>query len=104
MPCSTLGWSSTWRAVRRSGSVAFKPNEPTRVKLELQDVLHTFQPGHRIMFQVQSTWFPLIDRNPQKYVDNIYLADDKDFIKATQRVYRAKQHPSCVHLLVLPTE
>jgi putative CocE/NonD family hydrolase len=82
----------------------FKPNEPTRVKLELQDVLHTFQPGHRIMIQVQSTWFPLVDRNPQKYVDNIYLADDKDFIKATQRVYRSKQHPSCVHVQHLPRE
>jgi putative CocE/NonD family hydrolase len=82
----------------------FVSNQPTRIKLELLDVMHTFQPGHRIMFQVQSTWFPLVDRNPQKFVENIYLADDKDFTKATQRVYRSKQHPSCVHIEVLPRE
>jgi putative CocE/NonD family hydrolase len=82
----------------------FTPNEPARVVLELQDVLHTFPAGHRIMVQVQSTWFPLVDRNPQKCVPNIYLADDKDFIKATQRVYRSKQHPSQLKVGVLPPE
>lgn len=65
----------------------FVPNEETNVRFRLQDVLHTFKKGHRIMIQVQSTWFPLIDRNPQKYVDNIYKADDSDFIKATHKVY-----------------
>jgi putative CocE/NonD family hydrolase len=82
----------------------FVPGEPTRVRLELQDVLHTFAPGHRIMVQVQSTWFPLVDRNPQKFVPNIFLADDKDFIKATQRVYRSRQQPSCLHVGVLPAD
>ena len=72
----------------------FVPNAPTRVTFELQDVLHTFPPGHRIMVQVQSTWFPFIDRNPQKYVDNIFLADEDDFIKATQRVYHSRLHPT----------
>ena len=72
----------------------FVPDQPTRVTLPLQDVLHTFQSGHRLMVQIQSTWFPFIDRNPQKYVDNIYLADENDFIKATQRVYRSKEHPT----------
>jgi putative CocE/NonD family hydrolase len=72
----------------------FVPGKPTRVTLPLQDILHTFQSGHRLMVQIQSTWFPFIDRNPQKYVDNIYLADENDFIKATQRVYRSKEHPT----------
>ena len=66
----------------------FVPDEPTNVRFELQDVLHTFGRGHRIMMQIQSTWFPMVDRNPQKYVDNIFEADESDFIKATQRVYR----------------
>ena len=79
----------------------FVPDEPTRVAFELQDVLHTFQKEHRIMVQVQSTWFPLIDRNPQKYVDNIFLADEKDFIKATQRVYRSRKHPTHLRVGVL---
>jgi putative CocE/NonD family hydrolase len=80
----------------------FVPNQATRVRLELQDVLHTFQPGHRIMVHVQSTWFPLVDRNPHRYVDNIYRdADAADFIKATQRVYRSQAHPSRIEVGVL---
>ncbi len=81
---------------------AFVPNQPTRVAFELQDILHTFQKGHRIMVQIQSTWFPLVDRNPQKYVDNIFQAEQEDFIKATQRVYRSSEHPSRLHVGVLP--
>jgi putative CocE/NonD family hydrolase len=81
----------------------FTPNTPAKVKVELQDVLHTFAKGHRIMIQVQSTWFPLVDRNPQKYVENIYLANEADFIKATHRVYRSKQRPSRVQMEVLKT-
>jgi putative CocE/NonD family hydrolase len=80
----------------------FVANQPTKVPLELQDVLHTFKKGHKIMVQVQSTWFPLADRNPQKYVDNVAFADEKDFIKATQRVYRGKQHPTAIKVGVLP--
>jgi putative CocE/NonD family hydrolase len=79
----------------------FLPNEPAKVHLELQDVLHTFRKGHRIMFQVQSTWFPLVDRNPQKYVDNIYFADEKDFVKATERVFHCRRQPSRVQVSVL---
>jgi putative CocE/NonD family hydrolase len=82
----------------------FVANQPTKVPLELQDVLHTFQKGHRIMFQVQSTWFPLVDRNPQKYVPNIYEANDDDFVSATQRVYRSRDYPSAVRVGVLPPE
>jgi len=76
----------------------FKPNEPSLVTLPLQDVLHTFQTGHRVMVQVCSTWFPLVDRNPQKYVDNIFRAEDKDFTVATQRVYFSPMYPSALEI------
>ncbi len=65
----------------------FVPGQPTDVNVPLQDVLHTFKKGHKIMIQVHSTWFPYIDRNPQKYVENIYKADEKDFIKSEIKVY-----------------
>ncbi len=79
----------------------FVPNQPTPVKFTLQDVFHTFRSGHRIMVQVQSTWFPLIDRNPQKFVD-IYTAKESDFQKAAQRVYRGGSHGSRITVSVLP--
>jgi hypothetical protein len=82
----------------------FPPNTPTLVKVPLQDVLHTFQKGHRLMIQVQSTCFPLIDRNPQKWVDNIYTAKDSDFVAADHAVYRDKEHASFVEIGVLPAE
>lgn len=65
----------------------FNPNEVTEVNVPLQDILHTFKKGHRVMVQIHSTWFPYIDRNPQKYVDNIYKANEEDFIKSSIRVY-----------------
>lgn len=65
----------------------FVANQKTDVNFKLQDVLHTFKKGHRIQIQVQSSWFPLIDRNPQKFVPNIFKADEKDFIKTTHRVF-----------------
>ena len=61
----------------------------------MPDVLHTFRPGHRIMVQVQSTWFPLCDRNPQTFC-NIYECDESAFKKQTHRVYRDAEHPSRV--------
>ena len=64
-------------------------------------MFHTFRRGHRIMVQVQSTWFPLVDRNPQTFVD-INRATEADFHKATQRVYRNAAAPSLVRLSVLP--
>ena len=79
---------------------AFKPNEPTEVKYELPDVLHTFKKGHRLLVQVQSTWFPLVDRNPQKFV-SISQAEAKDFQKATIRIYHDAQHPSALWVPVL---
>ena len=57
------------------------------LNIVLQDILHTFKKGHKIIIQVQSTWFPYIDRNPQKYVENIFEANEEDFIKSTIRVY-----------------
>lgn len=65
----------------------FVANSPADVNFRLQDVLHTFKKGHRVMIQIHSTWFPYIDRNPQKYVDNIFMANEEDFIKSTIRVY-----------------
>ncbi|MGD8727388.1 MAG: CocE/NonD family hydrolase, partial [Gemmatimonadales bacterium] len=78
----------------------FVPGEVTSVRFELPDVAHTFEPGHRIMIQLQNSWFPLVDRNPQTFVD-IYEADEADFQKATHRVYHDAQRPSSVRVLVL---
>jgi putative CocE/NonD family hydrolase len=78
----------------------FFPNKVTKVTLPLQDILHTFKKGHRIMVQVQSSWFPLADRNPQKF-ENIYFANDSDFQKATQRLYFSEQYPSDLDVLIL---
>jgi len=80
----------------------FVPDEPTRVFFELQDLLHTFQRGHRVMVQIQSTWFPLVDRNPQTWVPNIFKAKEEDFRKATQRVYHSPEHPTRLVVGVLP--
>ncbi|HEV7349038.1 CocE/NonD family hydrolase [Telluribacter sp.] len=78
-----------------------KPGEITELNFRLQDVLHTFKKGHRIMVQVQSTAFPLFDRNPQKYVDNIYKADASDFTMATHRVYHQSDAASSLVVEVL---
>ncbi len=69
---------------------ALVPNQPVKYEFDLRDRFHRFLKGHRIMVQVQSTWFPVIDRNPQTFV-NIYKAKDEDFKKATQRVYRTRE-------------
>ena len=80
----------------------FQRNAITPVEFRLQDILHTFRKGHRIMVQVQSSWFPAFDRNPQKYVPNIYDADARDFIKATERVYVNRQSPSGIEVQIVP--
>jgi putative CocE/NonD family hydrolase len=80
----------------------FVPNEVTDVSFRLQDVLHTFRKGHRIMVQVQSSWFPAFDRNPQKYVPNIYEANAADFIKATQTIWVDRTAPSGIQVETLP--
>jgi predicted acyl esterase len=73
--------------------------QPTEIAVPLRSHDHVFLKGHRLMVQVQSTWFPLIDRNPQKFVPSIYAAKAEDFVAATQRIYTSRERPS--HL-VLP--
>ena len=80
---------------------AFEPGKPSEIKLELLDVLHRFQKGHRIMIQIQSTWFPLVDRNPQTFVPNIFFAKPADYVKATQRIYASQKYPSRIELPVI---
>ncbi len=79
---------------------AFEPNVPTNVKFELPDVAHTFLPGHKMMVQVQSSWFPLADRNPQQFI-NIYEAKDEDFVPCTIQMHRDARGLSGVILPVL---
>jgi putative CocE/NonD family hydrolase len=78
----------------------FVPGAVTPIRYRMNDVFHTFRPGHRIMVQVQSTWFPMIDRNPGRFMD-IWKATDADFRKTTQRVFRSAEYPSRVVLPVL---
>jgi putative CocE/NonD family hydrolase len=83
-----------------SKPVAMAPNQPTKIEFDLRDRYHRFLKGHRIMVQIQSTWFPVIDRNPQTFV-NIYTAKPSDFRTATHRVFRSAQQPSGVKVNVL---
>lgn len=78
----------------------FTPNKVEEVKFELPDVAHTFKKGHRIMIQIQSSWFPLVDRNPQQFLD-IYHCDEKDFIKSDIKIYHDAQNASSILLPVL---
>ena len=78
------------------------PNKPTEWTIPLRDHDHLFLKGHRIMVQVQSTWFPLIDRNPQKFVPSIYGASAADFVPSTQRIYCSPELPSQLILPVMP--
>lgn len=78
----------------------FIPGQVTEVKYEIPDVAHTFKKGHRIMIQVQNSWFPLVDRNPQKFV-NIYECSDSDFQKATHRIYHDAKYPSGIIVNIL---
>jgi putative CocE/NonD family hydrolase len=81
---------------------AIVPDKPLRYTFNLPTANHVFLPEHRIMVQVQSTWFPLIDRNPQRYVPSIYAATASDFVRATQRVYCSRAMPSRIVLPVMP--
>ncbi len=69
------------------------PGKIEEIKIKLNDVSHAFLPGHKVMLQIQSSWFPLFDRNPQRFM-NIYLADDRDFQKAIIRIYHSQDYPS----------
>ncbi|MCP4898113.1 MAG: CocE/NonD family hydrolase, partial [bacterium] len=79
----------------------FIPGEITRVEFFLNDVFHTFQRGHRVMIQIQSSWFPFVDRNPQKYVPNIFEATESDFLTVTNRIHRSPENPSRIRVNVL---
>lgn len=80
----------------------FTPGKIEEVAVPLQDVLHTFEPGHRIMIQIQSSWFPLVDRNPQRWVANIFKAKADDFVAATHSVHRSSTHPTRIEFSTLP--
>jgi len=79
--------------------VSFVPDQPDRIRFDLPDVAHTFRRGHRLMVQIQSSWFPLVDRNPQVFTD-IPKAKPEDFRIATERVYRSRARPSAITLRV----
>ncbi len=79
----------------------FEPGRVTKVEFTMPDINHAFRKGHRVMVQIQSSWFPLADRNPQKFV-NINTATEADFQKATQRIYHAPANASRLTLTVLP--
>ncbi len=78
----------------------FTPKKPAKIEFAMPDVLHTFQKGHRIMVQIQSTWFPMVDRNPQQFLD-IPSARASDFVKATERVYYGGKSGTHIDVLVL---
>jgi hypothetical protein len=78
------------------------PNTPIEWHIPLRDRDHVFLKGHRLMVQVQSTWFPLIDRNPQRFVPSIYRATAADYVKASERVYCSPSRPSHIVLPVVP--
>jgi putative CocE/NonD family hydrolase len=81
---------------------AFSPGKVEEIKFTMQDINHTFRRGHRIMVQIQSSWFPLTDRNPQTFV-NIPDAKPADFVKATERVYHTKAEASGIVVQVVPS-
>ena len=83
-----------------SAPVPFVPGEVTEVTFDMQDVAHTFRRGHRMMVQIQSTWFPMVDRNPQRFMP-IHEATEEDFQAATHRVFVSPEHPSHLSVRVL---
>ena len=80
------------------------PNVPAKISFVMPGIMHTFKKGHRIMVQIQSTWFPLVARNPQKFVPNYKMGTDADFQRATERVYHNAANPSRILLPVLKTK
>lgn len=93
------------RARYRNGLESAEPVEPGKAeeyRIDLQPRHHLFRKGHRIMVQVQSSWFPLFDRNPQTFVDNIFAAQDRDFRAATHTIHRSHRFPSHVRMQTLP--
>jgi putative CocE/NonD family hydrolase len=83
-----------------SSPEAFTPNQIEKVSLQMNDVAHTFMAGHRIKVQVQSSWFPLYDMNPQQFI-NIYKAESKDYIPCDVRIYHDTEHSSYINLPIV---
>jgi len=81
--------------------IAFEPGKAALVRFTLPDVAHTFRRGHRMMVQVQSSWFPLVDRNPQTFLPDIAKATEADFKVATHRVYRTPALPSSLEVTLV---
>ncbi|WBS05470.1 CocE/NonD family hydrolase [Pseudoduganella sp. SL102] len=81
---------------------AIVPGKPERYRFALPNVNHVIRPGHRLMVQIQSSWFPLYDRNPQRFVPNIFHAQPGDYMKATQRIWHTPALPSAIELPVVP--
>jgi uncharacterized protein len=90
------------RSIERPQPLVANAVVPYEIPFPAND--HAFRAGHRIMVQVQSTWFPVIDRNPQRFVPNIFLATAADFRRATQRVYRSGARASHIALPVVRSE
>src|SRR5207247_11462686 len=88
----------------RAKPLPIEPGKVLRYQLRLPNVSHMFLPGHRIMVQIQSTWFPLYDRNPQTFVPNIMYARPENFVKATQRIWHTPQDASLVEFPVIAGE
>jgi hypothetical protein len=80
---------------------AIEAGKVLEYRIRLPQANHTFEPGHRIMVQIQSSWFPLYDRNPQSFVPNIVFAPPESYIKATQRIWRTSGQPSAIELPVI---
>jgi hypothetical protein len=80
---------------------AMRPNVVEKIEFVMPGITHTFKKGHRLMVQIQSSWFPLVDRNPQTFVPNIFEAKETDFQKATQRIYRSGTNASRLAVSVL---
>lgn len=85
-----------------SKPTAIPANQVIGYEIGLPQVSHKFRKGHRIMVQIQSSWFPLYDRNPQSFVPNIFTAKKSDYVKATQRIYSSAKYPSRIELPVIP--
>ncbi len=79
----------------------FVPNKPEEIVIDLHQINHTFLKGHQLMIQIQSTWFPVIDRNPQKFIPNIFEAQESDFIKATHTIYFNILYPTHIELPIM---
>ena len=81
--------------------IPFIPNKPEEIIVDLHQINHDFRKGHHLMIQIQSSWFPVIDRNPQQFVPNIFEAKDSDFIKAKETIYFSSVYPSYIELPVM---